>query len=43
MPDFYLREYEDRDLYIVCEDDLNDCLLSSHFSLKKLDCIIRCL
>ena len=36
MPDFYLREYEDRDLYIVCEDDLNDCLLSSHFSIEKV-------
>ena len=36
MPDFYLREYEDRDLYFICDDDLNNCLLSSHFSIEKI-------
>ena len=40
LPDFYLREYEDRDLYIVCEDNLDECLLSARFSIEKIKMIL---
>ena len=36
MPDFYLREYEDKDLYMVFEEGLENSFFSSYFSIEKI-------